>query len=524
MAEKSQEQLHGFRVYGDNLAECHKFCEMLADYGEKLAFEYMGTEGPDDIPVYLFNHEGVDIGLLPCGRYEDWSEGRRPSIGQEASDIILCYTKSENKVGKPILGIEFNDAISAGNQDWQRFPRIAQAAERGVSYVYTVNIASAEVTDGEIRSYRHPNAIIQLAQLALMANYDSLSLTVYSDNPWYGQAIEDGTVSSETAAEDWEQRVAEVAISTIYDALSEEMDEPLGEQVAENARSAYRTAFQDAMGRMLVAMGEYVNSDFTIVKDHPVIQDDPQKVADAWVEALIDDVELPSRYRFFDWELSDFTLNPQPFKKSLSTDSIYKDVINPELKVKTSNTKDELEDFARSWGVTNVTTEQTKAGMNERLYSSENADLVPISYKKRVNEIGVIGNKERFHQLISDAYNPPDEVAQEMKSGDGPVLLLPIAGYVQDTGGPAFSRPDKGFVRLIYEMFGRSDCFSHRVAILYSELIPSNWIEQIRRAQQEVGAKLSGTNNLWRELVKLCDIILVDTCASEKDCKTGVIV
>lgn len=524
MAERSQKQVHGFRVYGDNLAECHKFCEMLVDYGEKLAFEYKGTEGPDDIPVYLFQHESVDIGLLPAGRYEDWPEDQRPSIGQEASDIILCYAKSKDEVGEPVLGIEFNDAISAGNQDWQRFPRIAQAAERNVPYIYTVNIASAEVTGGEILSYRHPNAIIQLAQLALMANYDSLSLTVYSDNPWYGQAIEDGTVSSETAAEDWEQRVAEVAISTIYDALSEEIDEPIAEVVAENARSAYRIAFQDAMGRMLIAMREYVDSDFTILKDHPIIQDDPQKVADAWVEALIDDNELPSRYRFFDWGFSDFTTNPQPFKKVLSTDSIYKDAVNPKLKIKSTTSKDEIEEFAQSWDVTNVTSDQTKAEMTEWLYSSENAEKVPVSYKKRVNEIGVIGNKERFSEIISDAYNPPNEVLEEMKSGEGPILLLPIAGYVQDTAGPAFSRPDKGFVRLIHEMFGRSDGFSQRVAILYSELIPSNWIEQIRRAQREEGIKMSGTNNLWRELVMLCDVILVDICESGKDCETGVIV
>lgn len=513
-----------YRVYGDNLSECHKFCNIIADYGGELGFKFQGERGPDDISVFLFEHEGEYVGLLPCGRYEDWSPDRRPTIGQEASDIILCHTTNSDEVGEPILGIEFNDAISAGNQDWQRFPRIAQAAERGVPYLYTVSIASAEVTEGEIRSFRHPNSIIQFGQLALMAKYGSLSLTVYSDNPWYDRAIEDGTVSEAIEAENWEQRVAEVAISTILSSLSEELHASRAEQVSENARSAYRTAFSDAMSSMLLAMSEYVESDFTILQDHPILTDEPEAVAEAWLRATLDGENLPDKYRFYEWTHDDFTENPQPFKKTLSTESIYKDSVNPNLKIKSTTRKDDIQEFAESWGVSNVTTELTKSEMTERLYSSENAEEVPISYKKRVNEIGIIGNKERFAEIIRGAYQPGDDVLERIQSGQGPILLLPIAGYVQDTGGPAFSRPDKGFVRLIHELFGDCGQFGAIVAILYSELIPTDWIEQVRRAQREEDQKLSNTNNLWRELAKLCDVIITDICASEKDCSSGVIV
>lgn len=517
-------EVSAFRVYGDNLSECHKFCEMVASYGGDLGFEYQGQRGPDDIPVFLFEHEGEYAGLLPCGRYEDWSSDRRPTIGQEASDIILCHAKSEDEVGEPILGIEFNDAISAGNQDWQRFPRIAQAAEREVPYIYTVSIASAEVTEGEIRSFRHPNSIIQFGQLALMAKYGSLSLTVYSDNPWYDRAIDDGTVSEATEAENWEQRVAEVAVSTILSSLSDELDPSRADQVNENARSAYRIAFSDAMSSMLLAMSEYVDSDFTILQDHPVITDDPEEVAEAWLDATLEGEALPDKYKFYEWNLDDFTENPQPFKKSLSTDSIYKDSVNSKLKIKSTTRKDDIEAFADSWGISDVTTELIKSEMKDRLYNSTNAERVPISYKKRVNEIGVIGNKERFGEIIRQAYSPNQEVLDRIKSGQGPILMLPIAGYVQDTGGPAFSRPDKGFVRLVHELFGDEGHFGARVAILYSELIPADWKTQVRRAQQEDGQKLSNTNNLWRELAKLCDVIVTDICASEKDCSTGMIV
>lgn len=517
-------EVAAFRVYGDNLSECHKFCEMVANYGGELGFEYQGQLGPNDIPIFLFKHEEEYVGLLPCGRYEDWPADRRPTIGQEASDIILCHAKSGDEVGEPILGIEFNDAISAGNQDWQRFPRIAQAAERGVPYIYTVSIASAEVTEGKIKSFRHPNSIIQFGQLVLMAKYGSLSLTVYSDNPWYDRAIEDGTVSKATEAENWEQRVAEVAVSTILSSLSEELSSPRAKQVEQNARVAYQTAFSDAMSSMLLAMSEYVESDFTVLQEHPVIEDDPEDVADAWLDATLEGESLPDKYKFYEWTHRDFTKTPQPFKKSLSTDSIYKDAVNPKLKIKSTTRKDDIQEFAESWDVSNVTTELTKNEMQDRLYNSENAEKVPISYKQRVNEIGIIGNKRRFAEIIEDAYQPEDAVLERIESGQGPILMLPIAGYVQDTGGPAFSRPDKGFVRLIHELFGDSGRFGTRVAVLYSELIPSNWREQVRRAQEEQGEKLSNTNNLWRELSKLCDVIIVDVCANEKDCRTGMIV
>lgn len=518
-------EVSGFQVYGDNMSECLKFCNMIANYGDNLGFEYQGQRGPDDIPVFLFEHEEESVGLLPCGRYDDWSDNRKPTIGQEESDIILCHTKDADEVGKPILGIEFNDAINAGNQDWQRFPRIAQAAERNVPYLYTVSIGSAAVTEGEIRSFRHPNSIIQFGQLALMAKYGSLSLTVYSDNPWYDWAIEDGKVSKATKAENWEKRVAEVGVSTILSSLSEELDSPKAEQVNENARRAYRTAYSDTMSSMLVAMSEYAESDFTILQDHPVIDDDPEKVAEAWLNATLEGGTLPDRYKFYEWTQDDFTKNPQPFKKSLSTDSIYEDSVNPQMKILSRTRKDDIQEFAESWGVTDVTTELTKSEMQDRLYSSDNAEKIPISYKQRANEIGVIANKRKFAEIIEDAYQPKNDVLERIKSGRGPILLLPIAGYVQDTGGPAFSRPDKGFVRLIEELFGDSGHFGARVAVLYSELIPSDWHEQVRRAQQEDDdQKLSKTNNLWRELAKLCDVIVTDICAGEKDCPTGIIV
>jgi hypothetical protein len=60
--------------------------------------------------------------------------------------------------------------------------------------------------------------------------------------------------------------------------------------------------------------------------------------------------------------------------------------------------------------------------------------------------------------------------------------------------------------------------------VLYTELILSNWREQTRRVQEERGEKLSTTNNLYRELAKLHDMVIADVCTNKMDCRTGIIV
>lgn len=65
---------------------------MITNYGSNLGLEYQGKRGPDDIPILLSEHEYEYVGLLPCGRYEDWSVDRRPTIEQEINPVTICIS------------------------------------------------------------------------------------------------------------------------------------------------------------------------------------------------------------------------------------------------------------------------------------------------------------------------------------------------------------------------------------------------------------------------------------------------
>jgi hypothetical protein len=83
-----------------------------------------------------------------------------------------------------------------------------------------------------------------------------------------------------------------------------------------------------------------------------------------------------------------------------------------------------------------------------------------------------------------------------------------------DTGGPSFSRPDKGLVGLMQIIFGRKP-FTSRIILLYSPLIPRNWKSQILEAKKEDSySKSSQTNNLWREIVRFATAVIVDKYGS----------
>ena len=141
---------------------------------------------------------------------------------------------------------------------------------------------------------------------------------------------------------------------------------------------------------------------------------------------------------------------------------------------------------------------------------------IPLSYKDGPNEIAFIYNSSNFVNILTKAYPSLErEVVGYLKSSREPILFLPIAGYVMDSGGPAFSRPDKGLVGLMRVVFANKRQFSRRLALLYSPLVPRTWKEQLLEAKKENQSKFSTrTNNLWREVVRFATCIILDRWSS----------
>jgi len=461
-------KINAFQIYGDNLGECQKLCELLVKYGHETGLMFQELVGPVDRPVYLFKTEELEIGLLPCGRYEDWSKDRRPFVGYEDPDIIVCHAQIPNKVGKPILGIEFNDAIEAGNNAWQRFPRIAQAAEKGVPFIYSIPVCDAEVKEGEIKSFRHPNAIIQIAQLILMAENKTISVTTFTDNPWYERALKDGKVCPKVLWKEGEKNLAHISSSLIVKSAQD----VLGDDDPSIVEKTLKEAFRKAMMNMLAHISFFVDADFTILKGHPVFDESNfSDVVETWWKKVTQGIDIPSKYRFYDWKKEDFEKNQLPFQKVTSTKSTFKEALNKAIHA--------------------------------------------LSYKKGANEIAFIADPKEFAELLRKTYPSLEKkLITHLAESPGPILLLPIAGYVMDTGGPAFSRPDKGVVGLMRIVFGKGH-FSHRVVLLYSDLIPDGWKNGVLAAKAEkADSKFSQTNNLWRELVRFGTILIIDKYSS----------
>lgn len=456
-----------FLVYGDNLDECQKFCSLIGRFGFQHGLTPLAAIGPIDRPIYPYRIElpegGVRrLGLYPCGRYEDWAGNRRPYIGHEDPDIIVCSEPIGDSPPDPVFAAEVNDSIGAGNNAWQRFPRLAQAASKHVPFVYAVPVCDAEVKDGKVHSLRHPNSVIQLAQLILMERYKSPNVTVFLESPWYEDGVRAGRATHGLNGADGEQLFAQAAIGSLLESLH-----------PGSGATTLRRACDLAVGHMLHHISSFVETDFTILRGHPILDDGSRgEVAARWIATIFEDKAIPDNLVFWDWSPDRLRQANRPFRKSMSTASHYRDTMNAGL-----------------------------SGATEAL-----------SYKSPPNEVAFIFDTNAFARELKATYPALDpKLLTRLARANPPLLFLPMAGYVQDTGGPAFSRPDKGLAGLVGTLFGSSAHFGERVVLLYSELVPKRWKDMLSAAvSARGGRKETGSNNLWRELANWATVVISD--------------
>jgi len=510
----------GYRIYGDNIEECTKFGEMLMRVGEKLGLVPVRVLRPYSEPIYVLRCTeeiegmgGTLIAFHVCGRYGEWSLDRRPFVGNEDPDVILTYVGEEGGAGKPILSVEFNDAIPAGNNAWQRFPRIAQAAEANIPSIYGIPVCDAEVFGGELRSLRHPNVAIPLGQMILMARYRVASLAIYSESPWYRNALDVGLASNDVDGSESDLRIGGFAL--LQALLAGAGDLGANPDKARAAlRNQERQLFTKCLNDMLLMSAHFIDRDFTLLKDHPLLEAaNRTKVIDAWWKRITEGTEVPKQFRFYEWDIEELKAKGFPFSKATSTRSRFKDRLNPRLKLLSTASKAETIEFAELW---NIRTPEgaTRAEIVDLVNRGPESWKRPLSYKLPANEVGFIFNVEVFARLLRETY--PDleaSIVDRCRNAPPPLLFLPIAGYVEDSGGViAFSRPDKGLAGLMATVFGGGDEFRERLVLMYHQEIPETWLHEFEQALREnQGLEIErAPNNLWRETARLATIVVVD--------------
>ncbi len=502
MRKKVLVMFYGFLVYGDNLHECHKFCKLFIKYPMVKGLDFKGIDGFIDRPIYLFEYENgdsatIEIGLLPCGRYDDWENERHPYIGYEDPDVILCRMRATEKIGEVILGLEFNDAIGAGNNAWQRFPRISQASEKRIPFVYVVPTCDAEIKDGDFRSLRHPNTIIQIAQVIMMFERKMPSLTFYIADAWHNAGLNSGYVSPALKEPDGEKDLVELTTNLILSNIFEK--DPLDKTQSYSIFDV----LQRSLRKMCEQISFFLETDFTVLKNEMSIKN-PEILTNELISYIFDN-KIPTN-TIFDLLGTAIQKACIPFKKNISTDSKYKREINPIMSIRNGDSKNLESLNFLNW------TKDCSYKVELETDIAKKCKLIPISYKQGANEIAIINNKMYFSRLLRKTYRSiEDPVILHIERSERPAVFLPIAGYVKDTGGPAFSRPDKGLVGLARALFGSDGYFGARIVLLYSDLIPKNWKDMLITAIRENNnGSSSMTNNLWREIAKFATCVISD--------------
>ena len=493
----------GFVVYGDNFDECQEFCALVSRVSRNFGISYLGRLGPIDKPIYTFRIDDKKdsvFGLYPCGRYEDWSPERRPYIGHEDPDIMLCRVEDSRINLSPIFAAEFNDAIPAGNNAWQRYPRIAQSAAKSIPFLYVVSTCDAEVKDGVIHSIRHPNCTIQIAQLVLMNRYSTPSLTAFIESPWYWDGLKSGKALRSLNGEHGERIIGGFAIARILESMS----------FGSIARPIAEECFHLAVSDMLEHIDGFCESDFAILKNHSAFaRGNREPVANAFLKRVYKKGTISKDLAFWRWNMAQIADAGIPFGKATSTPSTYSERLNPKMQLKANASLRDLTEFCSNWSIECDKAESRAKTVEVVTASKKNR---PLSYKYPPNELAIIFNLRDLSALLKRTYpGLENNITERILRMDPPIVFLPIAGYVMDTGGAAFSRPDKGLVGLVETLFGEGAGFGGHVVLLYSELVPKEWRQGLSAAVKSLGSRKElGSNNLWRELAAFADVVICD--------------
>ena len=189
-----------YRVYGDNVLECELFIDWLKQTSLS-DFKFIGEIGPADRPILIFNDvsENKTFGFHLCPFYGGtnkniWPTNQLDGIFNEKPDVLLVKVDENNKESSPILVAEFDDALQAGNQAWQRARRSVDAVKHGIPYFYILPLIGWERDSNgkSLKNPRYQNAGITLGQLTLSSYYGTPSLQIYKHTPWDSLAFEGG--------------------------------------------------------------------------------------------------------------------------------------------------------------------------------------------------------------------------------------------------------------------------------------------------------------------------------------------
>jgi hypothetical protein len=490
-------------VYGDNILECERFIKYLKK--ESISnFQIIDEIGPIDRPIFIFKDKILKkkIAFQICPYYGgtgnklNWNSIQLIKTFNEKTDIILTQVIEDGTETKPVLAIEFVDALMAGNQGWQRSRRAIDAARAGINYLYILPLLGWERNSKhfELIHPRYLSAQTSLAQLTLSSKFGIPSLQIYGKSKWAHHANERGF----HLPLNYDQFAGESnGIQVISHWIRKRIDD----------QAFTRVLLQDTLKQVIKEMiiisrtySKYGNTILSVHSSHPILKpQNEDQAAESYAIALSNNNPVENEFALHDIQFNDFITSGSFFykdaqKKTTST-TFRKHILN------NLNFRFPMEkniEYLKFWGLDAMTFEE--------LNKYENKRLLPITYKDKKSEGTIIGNRKMFRKAFEIAYpNLQLDILEwiysekKMNHSNEPIFFVPIYGY-KPTGD---SRPDRGLLPMLWSMFPNLLKKSNTLVLVYSIYTPLSWKDTLMR----------GENELWRTFSEFAGAIIVDRTA-----------
>ena len=484
-----------FRVYGDNILECELFLEWLND--SRSNFEFVCEIGPIDRPIIVYRD--MDTGQL-CGFHLTPSYGvinkpiwpNSPLSGRfnEKPDVLVVRVLEDYSESDPLFVIEFDDALQAGNQSWQRSRRAVDASRAGIPYFYVVPLIGWEKTsDGaSLKNPRFQNGMIATGHLALLCNKRTISLQIYKKSPWTDLASKTGhTLPSNY----WNfNGISNAIIIAAY----------LLRQSVTSDALAPREELNAIIREMLSVARTYSNFAKTVLPihcNHPALEvENEATVSYSLTQLVFSNSRIADWIRLDNIRASDFFRYGAAFCKTVQPKTTTNEFRNMLQKINWPKTSDVNKNmWLRRWGVEIDMSEGTENTIRR------NAHLIPVTYKKNKTEAAVIGNRAALRNIIKERYSSIgckvlDWIYRSKTQYTEPIIFIPLYGY-KPTGD---SRPDRGLIPHLYANFPRLMSRENTMVVMYSIHTPNAWKSVL----------MDNSNQLWSGIKEYCGLVIVD--------------
>lgn len=478
-----------YRLYGDNILECENVLVWLTS--ELSPFKLKEQYGSIERPVLLFDCEQLNqsffIQLCPyyggTGNALVWQNDPLNSTFNEKPDALISKVGVDGFDEKPLVAIEFCDALQAGNQAWQRFKRVLDPIELEIPYLYVLPIIGWE-RDSEglvLKNPRYQSAQITLAQLSVSGKLAVPSLQIYKDTPWAKLALETNKYIPNNYKDIISEKYAiEYVTALIINSLKAN---------TADIKMPLKNIVKSMLG-IARFYSSFSNTNLPIHKNHPALNPVKlEEVADEYANAFVNKKAVSGYNALHEITFKDFTLSGVPFYKDLQKKTSSEEFYSLFSKYFNFKSKDFFSESEKLmiW--------------SESINPPHEKSDFPITYKSKKSEAFIIRNKTKFIKFVMTLYPDIDNtVINWINTRQGEFVVIPMYGY-KPSGD---SRPDRGLVPMIYALFPQIAENGNILVIMYSKYTPINWKNLISNRN----------NELWNTIRRYSGAVIVDKTKS----------